>query len=53
MLDVGDGNRIAWELSGIRRGKPAVVIVDAGHTGDDRAITSELIRATDRFADRR
>jgi proline iminopeptidase len=41
----------AWTLHGAWQ-RSELVIVDAGHAGDDDAITSELVRATDRFAPR-
>jgi proline iminopeptidase len=43
----------AWELNRAWPGSELVIVEDAGHFGDDPALTHELIVATDRFATHR
>jgi proline iminopeptidase len=43
MLPVGDGNAIAWEVSGARNGKPAVVL----HGGPGQGCSPNMRRAFD------
>jgi proline iminopeptidase len=43
----------AWALHKQWPGSELVIVDEAGHLGDDPAITEELSRATDRFASRR
>ena len=43
MLDVGDGNAIAWETSGAPDGKPAVVL----HGGPGQGCSPNMRRAFD------
>ena len=43
MLDVGDGNALAWEVSGVPNGKPAVVL----HGGPGQGCTPNMRRGFD------
>ena len=43
MLDVGDGNAVAWEVSGVPHGKPAVVL----HGGPGQGCTPNMRRGFD------
>ncbi len=43
MLEVGDGNRVSWEVSGSPTGKPAVVL----HGGPGQGCSSNMRRAFD------
>jgi len=43
MLDVGDGNAIAWDIAGARNGKPAVVL----HGGPGQGSSPNMRRAFD------
>ena len=42
----------AWELARLWPGSELVVVEDAGHAADAEGITTELVRATDRFCAR-
>jgi proline iminopeptidase len=43
----------AWELHRAWPQTELVIVDEAGHAGDETGLTSELIRATDRFASSR
>lgn len=43
MLDVGDGNLVAWEVSGTSRGKPAVLL----HGGPGQGCAPNMRRGFD------
>jgi proline iminopeptidase len=47
MLDVGDGNAIAWEIAGARDGKPAVVL----HGGPGQGCSPNISVTTSRRAE--